>query len=296
MAMRNPVGRANYEPNGWGKDGGPREDPKRGFTSYPEDIVGEKRRVRSETFADHYSQASQFYRSQTEVERKHIQDALTFELSKVNHAVIRERIVAHLLNISDELASAVADGLGMDTMPERAPAVREPITDLPVSDALSILKNGPSSFAGRKLGLYVSDGADAAIVADLRETFETEGATVAIVAAHIAGAKLSDGTMIEADEKIDGGPSVLFDAVAIVMSQEAGKACAKDKPSQDFASDAFAHAKFIAYTEHAIPLFEAAGIAKRLDEGCVDLSGKTASKSFLETCRKLRHWERTAAG
>src|SRR6185312_11946287 len=61
MAMHNPKGRANYEPNSWGEDGGPRENPSIGFTSYPEPITGEKLRVRSESFADHYSQAKQFY-------------------------------------------------------------------------------------------------------------------------------------------------------------------------------------------------------------------------------------------
>src|SRR5947207_952825 len=74
MAMRNPVGRANYQPNSFGQ--GPRESPERGFRPFPETLTGEKRRVRPESFADHYSQARLFFISQTPVEQEHIAAAL----------------------------------------------------------------------------------------------------------------------------------------------------------------------------------------------------------------------------
>ena len=120
MAMRNPVGRANYQPNSW--DEGPRELPAKGFRSFAEVEAGPKARLRSETFADHYSQARQFYISQQPVEQGHIASALTFELSKVQTPVIRERIVSHLLNIDDGLAGKVADALGLKAMPKPADA------------------------------------------------------------------------------------------------------------------------------------------------------------------------------
>ena len=102
MAMRNPVGRVNYQPNSFGE--GPRESPQRGFRSFAEAEEGPKQRIRAESFADHYSQARQFYISQTPPEQAHIAAALTFELSKVKTPVIRERMVSHLLNIDDGLA------------------------------------------------------------------------------------------------------------------------------------------------------------------------------------------------
>ncbi len=74
MAMRNPKGRVNYEPNTW-SDGGPRENPKRGFRTFQEQAEGPKVRLRPESFADHYSQARQFFISQTPIEQKHIGDA-----------------------------------------------------------------------------------------------------------------------------------------------------------------------------------------------------------------------------
>src|SRR5690606_15801102 len=115
MAMRNPVGRANYQPNSWGE--GPRESQERGFRSFPDAVEGPKVRLRAESFADHYSQARQFYRSQTVPEQRHIAMALTFELSKVERPAIRERMVAHLINIDDVLARTVAEGLGLRDIP-----------------------------------------------------------------------------------------------------------------------------------------------------------------------------------
>ncbi len=160
MAMHNPVGRAAYEPNSWGADGGPREDPVRGFRSFPAEEAGPKVRLRPESFADHYSQARQFYISQAPIEQKHIGDALVFELSKVERPDIRSRMVSHLRHIDEGLAATVANGLGL-ALPEPAKAAQPVIADLKPSDALSILKRGPSSLAGRKLGILVTDGADA---------------------------------------------------------------------------------------------------------------------------------------
>ncbi|MGN6606588.1 MAG: catalase, partial [Jatrophihabitans sp.] len=189
MAMHNPKGRANYEPNSWGADGGPRESPEKGYQSYPAQEEGPKRRIRSETFADHYSQARQFYISQTEVEQAHIAAALTFELSKVETVAIRSRLVSHLLNIDDGLARNVAEGLRLKEMPKPADAARPTRKDLKPSPKLSILLNGPKSFAGRKVGALVTDGVDADVLAALRKALKAEGAMLKLVAPEVGGVK-----------------------------------------------------------------------------------------------------------
>lgn len=63
MAMRNPVGRVNYQPNSFGE--GPRESPERGYRHFPAEEQGAKARLRPESFAGHDSQARQLYISQT---------------------------------------------------------------------------------------------------------------------------------------------------------------------------------------------------------------------------------------
>ena len=299
MAMTNPTGRVNYEPNSWGpgtpEDRGPRACPMNGFETYPAEVSGPKVRVRSETFADHYSQARQFYVSQTPVEQTHMANALTFELSRVERVDIRQRVVGHLRHIDAGLAQEVSDGLGFAQLPEPVPFARKPITDLPPSPALSIILNGPNSFKGRKLGIYIAEGADTEVVKSLQGAVKGAGGMCEIVAPHVGGAKLSDGMMMEADRKIDGGPSVAFDAVAIVMGKAAAQKLALDKPSIDFVNDAFAHAKFIAYVPDVQPLLDGAGVADRMDDGFMDVSsGASAAKSFIETCGKLRFWDREA--
>ncbi len=296
MAMTNPVGRANYEPNSWGADGGPREDPANGFVSHPETDSGDKRRVRAELFADHYSQARQFYRSQSATEQAHIADAFIFELSKVDKAAIAERMVAGLRNVDEDLARSVGDGLGFGELPEALPVAREIIDDLATSDALALLSLGPDSFAGRKLGVLVADGSDAKTIRSIKRAASSVGATVALVAPTRHGITDSEGAELEIAEKIEGGPSVLFDAIAVVLDTEDAESLGTLAPAKDFVTDAHAHGKFVAYTPGSTPLFDAAGIgeADRTD-GYQTLDGKKASaESFLETCAALRCWDRHA--
>ena len=291
MAMRNPKGRFNYEPNTW-SEGGPRENPKRGFRTFQEEAEGPKVRLRPESFADHYSQARQFFISQTPIEQKHIGDALVFELSKCERPDIRLRLVSHLRNIHEDLAAAVADGLGVE-LPEPAGAAMPTRDDLKPSDALSILLRGPKSFKGRKLGVVLTDGADAKLFTSLVSKIEKLGAVVEVIAPKIAGVTLSDRTAVAAQQKIDGGPSVLYDAVAILASEEGATLLAKDAAARGFVTDAFSHCKFIGYSEEVEPLFLKAGIADELDAGCFLLS-KGIITDFVAALAELRFWEREA--
>lgn len=298
MALTNPDTRANYEPNSWGDAGGPREDPRSGFRSYPAREEGEKRRIRAERFADHYSQARQFYVSQTEVEQRHIAAAFVFELGKCDRADIRLRMLAGLRNVHADLAAAVADGLGVGELPDALPAAREPITDLAASPALSILRNGPDSFAGRKLGILLTDGADANVLVELRRAGAEIGATLELVAPTVGGVTASDGTRIEADHQLGGGPSVLFDAVALVVSAAGAEALRGVPGARDFVADAFAHCKFIGYTSSATALFDAIGLGDKIDGGFVPLGPDGSDGSagaFLQACARLRWWDREAA-
>ncbi|UOK72377.1 catalase [Ancylobacter polymorphus] len=293
MAMRNPVGRTNYQPNSRGE--GPRPDPARGFRSFAESIDAPKVRLRPESFADHYSQARQFFNSQTAPEQKHIAMALTFELSKVEEVVIRERMVAHLLNIDEALGATVADKLGIDMLPKPADVAVTPRDDLPASPALSIIENGPKSFRGRKVGVLVSNGCDGTLLNALQATLAAEGATMELVAPKVGGVETADGTKLPAHHMIDGGPSVLFDAVALLLSEEGAERLAGEAAARDFVADAFAHCKFIGFTAAALPLMAKAGVAPDADEGLITLEDATSVDAFVESCRALRLWAREAA-
>jgi catalase len=246
--------------------------------------------VRSETFADHFSQARQFFLSQTEIEQQHIADAFIFELSKVETPAIRARMVSQLLNVDRTLAQTIADGLRLPEMPKPAKPAVQPRTDLKSSPALSILANAPGTFRGRKAGIVITDGVDAALLRSLQTALKKEGAAFEIIAPHVGGAQASDGSWIEAHQKIDGAPSVLYDAVVLLASDEGAAALAEDPAMRDFVADALAHLKFIGYAASAAPLLEQAGGADAA--GVIELRGSKAGAAFVQSCRALRAWER----
>ena len=118
-------GRVAYEPNSLGGGCPFQAGARRASCSFPAPAEKNDHKVRgkAERFADHYTQATLFFNSQTPVEQQHIINAFRFELSKVQVPAIRERMVASLRNVSDELAEAVAEGLGITELPQPMPKV-----------------------------------------------------------------------------------------------------------------------------------------------------------------------------
>ncbi|BEV01819.1 catalase [Novosphingobium olei] len=264
-----PTGRANYEPNSLdeaGEPNGPRACPATGFSSFEANAERndptEKVRVRAELFADHYSQARLFFRSQTDSEQAHIASALVFELSKVSLEHVRTRVLSRLRNVDETLAQRVADGLAMP-LPEAAPAARQPVEMKP-SDALSIQKNAKATFEGRKLGILFAEGSDKATIDKLKADVEAAGGSVFLVAPKVGGLKVKGGTL-KADGKLDGSPSVMFDAVASVLMPAEAEKLSKQGAAVQWFMDAYGHCKTIAHCNGTKVILEKAGIEP--DEG-----------------------------
>ena len=287
MQMTQPKGRVNYEPNSLSQDA-PREDPATGFHSFGTHENGEKGRIRAESFADHYSQARQFYRSQTEYEQAHLASALVFELSKVEHLHVRQAMVAHLRHIEEDLAKRVADGLGLENMPH-APAAAAVVRDLEPSPALQIIGKMKDTLQGRTVGILVADGSDGNAINEVRKAAADAGANVKIVAPKVGGAKLADGSHLKADGQLAGTPSVMFDAIAVILSSEGARLLSGESAAIDFVHNAFVHLKAIAVDQGGQELLQKANIAK--DAGIVennDMAGFIAAA-------KTRQWAREAS-
>lgn len=107
-----------------------------------------------------------------------------------------------------------------------------------------------------------------------------------IIAPGVGGVEAVDGTIIEGKQMIDGGPSVLYDAVALIVSPEGAEHLTKESTARDFVADAVAHCKFIAHVEAAQPLLDKAGV--EADEGMMPLGSGADIAAFVESCRKLR--------
>ncbi|MBN9015856.1 MAG: catalase [Rhizobiales bacterium] len=283
-----PTGRANYEPNSLaseGEIGGPREDPAGGFRTFGLALDGSKTRLRPESFADHYSQARMFYRSQTAIEQAHIASAIVFELSKVTLAAVRLRVIANLRNVDEDLAKRVAAGLNVDLPAASEPAV--PPQDMDPSPALRIIGKYPPSLKGRTVAILVTDGADGAIVEEVRHSVESAGGSVKIVAPRIGGVTLANGALLPADGQLAGSPSVLFDAVALIVSESGCADLVKDSAAVDFVQDAFVHLKAIGHVAAAAALLDKAGVAA--DELILDV---TKSGKDFATAAATRQWDR----
>ncbi|WP_174273277.1 catalase [Sphingomonas bacterium] len=297
MQTQIPKGRTNYEPNGLQADGevrpgdepGPRECPATGYKSATAftgpDEEGEKLRVRAESFADHYSQARMFFRSLAAPEQAHLASALVFELSKVGLEHVRTRVLSNLVNVDPSLAERVADGLNMP-VPAASPSAA-PVRDMDPSPALRIIEGPltPKTIEGRTIAILIADGSDADLVDTLTSDIGDAGGRPVIVAPKIGGTKMSDGSLLKADFQLAGGPSVLFDAIAVALSDDGCKMLLKEGAAVQFVMDAFGHLKAIGHTAGAKPLLDKAGVEP--DEGVIALDGK----GFIAAAAK-RVWAR----
>ena len=284
MQMEQPAGRVAYEPNSLSTNS-PRETPAMGFRSAAITETGERGRIRAESFADHYSQARQFYRSQTTFEQAHIASALVFELSKLEHVHICAAMVGQLRHIDEDLAKRVAAGLGFDKMPD-APVAAAPVQEMKPSPALQIIGKMKDTLMGRAIGILIADGSDGVLIEKLKSAVIDAGATVKIIAPKVGNAKLADGSLLAVDGQLAGTPSVLFDAVAVILSDEGAKKLAMESAAIDFVRDAFGHLKAISVDQGGRALLKIAHVGQ--GAGIVDCNDKAA---FIAAA-KTRQWER----
>ena len=221
-------GRVSYEPNSLG-GGCPFQAGMRGFTSFPQPTEGDKVRGKPEKFAEHYAQARLFWESQTPVEQAHIVRGFRFELTRVQTPAIRERMVASLANVSDELAQRVAERLGIP-VPAPLPRVLEspPQPEVERSPALSLMaRPGDGSIAGRRVAILVEDGLDAAGATAVHEALTRAGAVPRFVGSRLGTVPGANGGTIEIDATLEAAPSALFDALVVPDGDVAIESCAR---------------------------------------------------------------------
>lgn len=239
-------GRVAYEPNSLG-GGCPFQAGEAGFVSFPETLAGDKVRGKPEKFAEHYAQATMFYKSQTAAEQAHIAAAFRFELSKVGVPAIRLRMLSSLVNVCRDLAAEVASGLGMevpDAMPRAISASTAP--EVTVSPALSLTAlPGECGIRTRQIGVLVEDGAHHASLVELHAALTEAGAVVHFVGPRVGLFVAESGEKIEADQSLENAPGFLFDALLIPDGSKAVKALLGNEQALDFVKDQFRHCKTI---------------------------------------------------
>ncbi len=291
-------GQAAYEPNSI--DGGwPRETPPApdhgGFETYHERVDAHKIRARSASFGDHYSQATLFWNSQSEVEKEHIIEAYSFELSKVTRPWIRERVIQEILpNIDLELARRVGAMHGIETPTQKpAPAAQLGTSSQQTSPLLSLMARLPGNIRGRKVAILVADGVDGAQVEALQARLEAEGAQGLIIAPSMAPVMTADGQSLTPDAMLTGQPSVTLDAVIVPGGDQGAAALAASGAAQYYVLEAFKHLKVIVAIDRAQDLLTAAGLPIQQEDGVV--LGATVDDvfaTFSQTLGQHRVWSR----
>ena len=328
--MRQTVnrGQTSYEPNSL-RGGCPFQagSDMSGFASHAERIDAQKIRERSPSFHDHFSQATLFFKSQSEIEQNHIVKALRFELGKVETVPIRERMLFLLAQVDKVLANRVAEGLGAaipaklekpvnmsvpgDVDPKEVQPKRA-VHDMDVSPALRMIDNPNfpnETIKTRKIAFLVSDGFDDAALLDMKQTLMTAGAVVMTVAPRLGILTGANGTVAKADFSFLTGSSVLFDAF-YVPDGEASVASLKGEPEvANFLNEAYKHCKTIAASGAGVELLASVGIVTAADEisrtdklefrpGLVasrESYVQSLGDQFVKSIARHRHWGREPA-
>jgi catalase len=314
-------GRTSYEPNTLG--GGCPFQAKMaegGFASYPERIEAQKIRARSESFFDHFSQATLFYNSQSEAEQNHIVKALQFELGKVETVAIRERMVGLLTHVDKTLASRVAQKLGI-----RVPAkLNMPLNmsvpadgnakqhqprpvELPIekSAALSMANTVKDSIKTRKIAILAADGVDDEALNGITRALTNAGAMAKIVAPRLGFLKTAGGNEVKIDFSFFTTASVLFDAVFVPGGQASVAALKAESDALHFINEAYKHCKAIGAAGEGEELVRASYLGALKTDGGEDglmndggvVIGRDnrinrLANSFIQAVAQHRFWSR----
>jgi catalase len=296
-------GRVAYEPNSLG-GGCPFQAGAAGFVSFPEPIAADKVRGKPEKFADHYTQATLFWDSQTDWERAHIVAAFRFELSKLTVPAIRARMVSSLRNVSDELAAAVAQGLGLDLpdpMPRALASPPEP--EVARSPALSLTAlPGDGGITTRQIALLAIDGIDGAPLLAVHKRLRDAGARPVVIGARLGAVATTDGSPVVAEASFENSPAVLFDAAVLPGGAPGVEALAILGPVREFVAHQFRHGKALLVLAEARHLLESVA-GPQPDAAAAGAVGITLARTlspdvldgFVASIGKHRHPQRERA-
>ncbi|HUP97379.1 MAG TPA: catalase [Usitatibacter sp.] len=292
-------GRVAYEPNSLAGGCPFQHGAARGFTSFPDPTPEDKVRGKPEKFADHYTQATLFFNSQSDVEKAHIVRAFRFELTKVQVPAIRERVLAQLANVDMGLAGSVAQGLGVE-VPEPLPLLIEPQEpEVTESPALSLFaRPGDGSIRGRKIAILVASGVDGEGVMAAHEALTAAGAVPRIVGARLGPVDSTTGDALDPDATLETMPSCLFDAVIVPDGDLAAAALCELGHAVEFVKDQFRHCKGILAVGAGRQLLEKANIPLDGDDAALFLANRgrarDAVKAFMGAVARHRNWDRAS--
>lgn len=293
-------GKVAYEPNSLAGGCPFQAGATHGFMSVASRLESKEQqtkvRAKPEKFADHYTQATLFFESQTPIEQAHIAAAFRFELSKVTVPAIRERTVSMLRNVSEKLAKDVAEGLGMRQLPAPMPKALEIDVkpEVVTSPALSLTaRPGDKAIAGRKVAILVADGINGASAKKVHAHLFGSGIVPRFVGPRIGPFTADDQSIIDADASSENSPGFLFDALVLPDGEEAVEVLSEDGRVLEAIRDQYRHCKPILVMPASKKLLNLAGIPPDAeDSGLIYGDTQAAFKTFSSAIAGPRAFER----
>lgn len=284
MRYANRPGKVNYEPNSLGGNAREATAAEGGFVTYPAATEGTKVRVRSESFSDHFTQATLFYNSMSDPEKQHITQALQFELGKLMVPEVQQRMVDLLANVDATLAENVGNYLGL------TPKAGQPNANAGRAKKLSQLEYVPGTPATRKVAILAADGVNGAEVTQMQGALQEAGVMVEVVAPHLGAIQSATGDAVPVNQSLLTTASVLYDAVYVPGGADSVNALQGSGDALHFIQEAFKHYKPVAASGEGADFFQAAGIAA--EPGVVTGENGAITSAFLEAIGQHRFWDR----
>jgi catalase len=301
-------GRVAYFPNRLGS-GCPKHSPEAAdaFASHAEKVEGAKIRARSNSFSDHFSQATQFWNSMSDWEQQHIAEAFSFELNQVENEEVRHHVMNELLvNIADALAKAVSTQTGIKVAPVGTPGNPTPSAPTPSgplreeaknlsSPALSQDKAG-NTIKGCKIALLGGDGVNAKQLKAVMRSLTAEGAVFELIAAHAGTITDSAGQQQRVNRAAPNAPSVVYDAVFILGGSSAA-ALTESGLAMHFVVETYRHGKPIAAVGDGSLLLDACSLGDRpVEEGVFVGDESNVVAALISALKQHRFPRRPIAG
>ncbi|WP_139070055.1 catalase [Bacillus sp. FJAT-27225] len=255
-----------------------------GYVHYQEKVEGQKIRARSDSFKDHFSQGSMFWNSMSPPEKQHIIDAFTFELGKVKSPDVRQQVVDMFANVSMELVTPVAKGIGA-----RVPEPREPAS-LKSSPALS-MANTVKTAKTRMVGILIEEGFNGREVKEILDALKAEGVLPKIISENLGTIRGTDDFELPVEFSYLTADSVIFDAIYIVGGGAENSPKLKKK-ALEFVQEAFEHYKPIGATHAGAEVVSQAGIVGQPGVITAGAGPAEFAAQFVQAIAEHRFWER----
>ncbi|MFC4402597.1 catalase [Gracilibacillus xinjiangensis] len=253
-----------------------------GYKHYEEKIDGRKIRARSESFKDHFSQATLFWNSMSKPEKEHIIEAFSFELGKVESKSVQQQVVDMFANVSTDLARGFAKAIGAKLPPEKPNQVTKKSPALSQENTIKLPET-------RKVAVIVGDGFKDLQVNEILDELNRKGIQTEIVSDQLGTVTGRDKAELEVKHTFLTADSVLFDAVYVIGGKEEDKNFYKK--ATHFIYEAFTHYKPIGATGAGRKLLDAA----EMDKSPGVVIGEDVQSfvpKFIDAITAHRHWER----